>query len=253
MSRKILIFDHIEELNHFAAQKFVELGNRAISTGGRFTVALAGGSTPKSLYRLLASENFKTRIEWNKVFFFFGDERNVPIDSEKSNFRMASENLLRPLKISGENIFRWLTELKNAETVAGKYEKAIRIFFDIKENSKSFPRFDLFLLGMGDDGHTASLFPFTEALHATEKIAAANYVEKLNDCRLTLTFPVINNAANIMFLVSGEKKAPALKEVLEGGFQPEKFPAQVVKPEHGNLFWMADKYAARLLQNRNDI
>lgn len=253
--REIKILKDLSEISRFAARKFIEIGNRSFSENGRFTVALAGGSTPKALYQLLTTDEFKNRIDWRKVFFFFGDERNVPPDSKKSNFQMANENLLQPLQISPENIFRWKTELKNVEKTARQYSETLENFFDLRENppvennsDKTFPRFDLILLGMGDDGHTASLFPFIEALDETEKIAAANRVEKLDSMRLTLTFPVINNASNVLFLVSGAEKAEALRAVLQGDFQPEKYPAQKVNPKNGKLFWLIDEPAAHLLQ-----
>jgi len=249
MNREILIFQNIEELNNAATQNFVEIGAKAIEKRGQFAVALAGGSTPKLLYQLLSSDKFNDKIDWKSVFFFFGDERNVPPDSEESNFRMANENLLKPLQIPEENIFRWQTELKDAEVIAEKYEEMIRRFFDLDKNE--FPRFDLILLGMGADGHTASLFPFTKALHETEKIAVANAVKKLNITRLTLTFPVLNNGRNIIFLISGKDKAETLKEVLEGEFQPLKFPSQNVKPGDGNLFWVIDEQAAEYLTRTN--
>jgi 6-phosphogluconolactonase len=249
MNGELLIFPNIEELNRFAAEKFIETGNRAINERGQFTVALAGGSTPKALYKLLSGDNFRNKIDWKRVFFFFGDERNVPSDAEESNFRMANENLLKPLQIAGENVFRWQTELENASEIARNYESAIRYFFDSED--KRFPQFDLILLGMGDDGHTASLFPFTEALDETEKIAAANPVEKLETTRLTFTFPVINNARNIIFLIAGAGKAETLKEVLEGNFQPLKLPSQAVKPARGNLFWLVDAPAAEFLTAAN--
>ena len=264
MNREILIFQNIEELNNAAAQKFVEIGARAIEKRGRFAVALAGGSTPKSLYQLLSSDKFSDKIDWKFVFFFFGDERNAPPDSEESNFRAANENLLKPLQISEENIFRWQTELKDAELIAEKYEETITKFFDLKQNppanadgsDKTLPRFDLILLGMGADGHTASLFPFTDAVRIAcvsgrVKIAVSNYVENLKTTRFTLTFPVINNAANVIFLVKGADKAETLKEVLEGEFQPLKFPSQNVKPDGGNLFWLVDKPAAEYLTRTN--
>ena len=242
----IKIFSNISELNNFAADKFIETGNLAIKNNGRFTVALAGGSTPKALYRLLTTKEFSGQIDWHKVFFFFGDERNVAPDDEESNFRMANENLLEPLQIPAGNIFRWQTEIGDAEKTAENYQSALSNFFELPEND--FPRFDLILLGMGDDGHTASLFPFSKALGETAKIAAANFVEKFDTTRLTLTFPVINNAANVVFLIGGTAKADALKEVLEGEPQPEKFPSQNVKPTNGDLFWLVDAPAARLLK-----
>lgn len=252
----IKIFNETEKLNSFAAEKFVEIANRSISESGRFSVALAGGSTPKSLYRLLTTDDFKNRIDWKQTFFFFGDERNVPPDDAESNFRMASENLFASLKISTENIFRWQTELGDAEKIAADYEQILSEFFSLKNHPLAgasgfnLPRFNLILLGMGADGHTASLFPFSPALAETEKIAVANPVEKLNAERLTLTFPIINNAENVIFLITGDDKAEALKEVLEDARQPEKFPSQSVKPENGELFWLLDERAAALLTNK---
>ncbi len=242
-SEKIVASD-AGELNKLAAAKFVSVARDAIKKKGKFSVALAGGSTPKGLYKLLSTDKFCSLVEWTKIYFFFGDERNVSPDDEESNFRMANENLLLPLKIGAENIFRWQTELKNAEAIAEKYEQTIKNFFDLRENE--FPRFDLILLGMGEDGHTASLFPHTEALKEKNKIAVANTVEKLNTTRLTLSFPAINNAANIMFLVSGEKKAEVLRAVLQGETETEKYPSQNVKPVNGNLFWLLDRNAAQL-------
>ncbi len=241
----IKIFPNSEELNFFAAEKFVEIANKAIEENGRFTVALAGGSTPKSLYQLLASDKFKNQIDWTRVFFFFGDERNVPSDDAKSNYRMANENLFAPLQISGENIFRWLTESNNLRKIAEDYEVLLKVFFALFEDE--VPTFDLILLGMGADGHTASLFPFTEALKESKKNVAVNWVEKLNTNRLTFTYRAINNASNVIFLISGESKAEALKEILDGEYQPEKYPAQAVKPHGGNLFWLIERRAAQLL------
>ena len=243
----IKVFDSIEKLNRFAAEKIVEIAKQSIGERGRFTIALAGGSTPKSLYRLFAGDEFKNKIDWNFVYFFFGDERNVlPYDAD-SNFRMANENLFAPLQISDGNIFRWNTEAKDADIIVKGYETVLSVFFGLDEKNQ-LPRFDLILLGMGDDGHTASLFPYTKALNETVKIAVANPVEKLDTTRLTLTFPVINNARNVMFLVKGADKAETLKAVLEDEFQPEKFPAQAVKPVDGELFWLVEKEAARFLK-----
>lgn len=252
MIKMIKIFPDIEKLNLFAAEKFVEIADNAIENRGFFTVVLAGGSTPKSLYQLLSSEKFGDKTDWSRTFFFFGDERNVLPDADESNFKMANENLFKPLKINDENIFRWQTELTDTDKIAADYERKIEIFYESSEKQPAHAGcsdivFDLILLGMGEDGHTASLFPFTEALHETEKIAVANYVEKLNDWRFTLTFPTINNARNIIFLVAGEEKAETLRDVLEGEFEPERLPAQNIKPTNGNLFWLIDENVAKLL------
>lgn len=244
------VFPTIEELNDFAAGRFIEIGNESIEKRGQFIVALAGGSTPKALYQLLASEKYKNKIDWASVFFFFGDERNVLPDDKESNFRMANENLFEPLKIFEQNIFRWETEFENAVSIANDYETKIIDFFDLRDGE--LPKFDLILLGMGDDGHTASLFPFTGALNETARIAVENKVEKLNTTRLTFTYPAINNADNVFFLVKGADKSETLKQVLEGEFEPLKFPSQNVQPTNGNLFWLVDSDAAEFLENKNE-
>ena len=241
----IKIFPTVEELNEYAADKFVEIAEDSIVNRGKFSVALSGGSTPKALHRLLAGDKFNHKIDWQNIFFFFGDERNVAPNDEESNFRMAKETLFEPLNIREDKIFRWQTELKDAKVVAENYRLKLRNFFELTE--ENLPRFDLILLGMGDDGHTASLFPNTEALKETEKTAVSNHVEKLGTSRLTMTFPVINNARNVMFLVKGADKSETLVNVLEGDFQPGKFPSQAVKLTDGNLFWLVDSEAARLL------
>lgn len=241
----IKIFDDAGKLFKFAAEKFVEIAAESIRARGQFTVALAGGSTPKSLYQLLAGDVFRNEIDWTKGFFFFGDERNVPLDADDSNFKMANESLFKPLETAEKNIFRWRTELETAEEIAADYESRIVDFFASKRGE--FSRFDLILLGMGDDGHTASLFPATRALNESSKIAVANAVEKLETTRLTLTFPVLNAARNVMFLVKGADKAAVLKKVLEGAPLPQQLPSQNVKPADGDLFWLVDDTAAALL------
>jgi len=250
MNKQIKIFPNIEDLNNFAAERFVEIAAESIEKSGQFTVALAGGSTPKALYQLLAAEPFKNQIEWGKVFFFLGDERFVPEDDPESNFRMLKENLFEPLHISQANIFRWNAGKKSPEETAKEYEIAMSWIFIEDEEERTRPVFDLILLGMGGDGHTASLFPYTKALSETNRFAVANPVEKLQTTRLTLTFPVINYARNIMFLVSGAEKAETVRAVLEGDFQPDKFPSQNVKPENGDLYWLLDEKAAALLKQK---
>lgn len=246
MKTNIRIFPDLKTLNRFAAEIFIRIGNEAIQKQDRFTVALAGGSTPKSLYRLLAGEPFKHQIEWQNVFFFFGDERNVLPESQESNYLMTDENLFQPLQILPENIFRWKTELTDAEIIADVYQASIVKFFNLADGE--FPRFDLILLGMGDDGHTASLFPYTKALDEKVKIAVANAVEKLAIDRLTLTFSVLNNAANVVFLVAGENKAETFQAVTEGEYQPDKYPAQNITSENGSIFWLVDADAAKMLR-----
>lgn len=246
IQKTIKTFKTLDELSKFAADKFILIGNKAIKKGGRFVVALSGGTTPKSLYQLLKTDEYKSRIDWEKVYFFFGDERDVSPISEKSNFRMANENMLKPLKVPAKNIIRWHTEIINAPEVAESYERSMIKFFELPPGE--FPRFDMILLGMGDDGHTASLFPFTTALKENTKLVVSNYVEKLDTKRLTFTYPTINNASNVIFMVSGEDKSNALKEVLEGDENCEKFPSQCVILNYGKVFWLIDEAAAELLK-----
>ena len=260
MNTQVKVFKDKDDLNNFAAKRFVEIANESIENRDCFTVSLAGGSTPKSLYQLLASEKFRDKVDWTKVFFFFGDERNVLPNESESNFRMANENLFEPLQIVDKNIFRWQTEIGNAEKIAESYEETLRSFFGGENNPPATAggsdRFDLILLGMGADGHTASLFPYTEAVRTAcgsgrvSRIAVANYVEKLQTTRLTLTFPFINNAENVIFLVAGEEKAETLRDVLEGEYQPEKLPSQSVQPRDGNLLWLVDEKTASLLRHK---
>lgn len=240
--REIKVFSSVAELNEFAAAKFADLSREAIRQRGAFTVALSGGSTPKKLNALLSSDAFRSKIEWRKIQFFFGDERNVPSDSEESNFRMASETLFSKLEIPAENIHRFPTETGDAKTAAEKMQREIQNFFNLADGE--FPRFDLIFLGMGADAHTASLFPATAALKEDKRIAVENYVPQFDTFRLTLTFPVINNARNVIFLVAGADKAEAVREVLKGKDNAEKFPAQKVQPENGKLLFLADKKAA---------
>jgi 6-phosphogluconolactonase len=245
--KTIKVFKTLEEINQFAAEKFISIGKNSIKKTGRFTVALPGGSTPKSLYQLLGSDQYSSKIDWEKVYFFIGDDRDVSPISASSNYKMINESLFKELKIPATNVFRWHTEIINAPEVAQSYERSIIKFFELEEGE--FPKFDLIFLGMGDDGHTASLFPFTDALKISNRLVTENYVEKINATRLTFTFPTINNAANIIFLVSGNEKSEALKEVHEGSSNCDKFPAQCIKPNNGKLLWLVDEGAADLLNS----
>ena len=237
--REVIIKSDVEELSRAAADLFVEIAGNSIDKRGSFSVALAGGSTPKKLYSLLASDVYRSSLDWTKIIFFFGDERHVPPDSEESNFRMANETLLGPLRISPEQVHRWEGELPNVAEAADNYEMELRAYLQGSER-----RLDMVLLGLGDDGHTASLFPQTPALYELDRLAVANWVEKLGAFRLTMTFPAINDSANIVFLVSGNKKAEALRSVIEGEFRPDDFPAQLVQPVNGTLYWLLDEPAA---------
>jgi 6-phosphogluconolactonase len=221
-----------------AAEYFVRAAAENIAQRGRFTVALSGGSTPKAMFALLAAESFCSQIDWTKIYVFWGDERCVPPDHPESNYRMTSEALLSKVNIPEKNVFRIHGELAPADA-AKKYAETLLNFF------QGAPIFDLVFLGMGADGHTASLFPGTSALHApADEIAVENYVEKLNSTRLTLTAGTLNAAREIIFLVAGADKASALQSVLEGGYLPEIFPSQLIQPKNSQLKWMIDEAAA---------
>lgn len=243
MSTKIVVSKNPEELGKKAAEDFVRIARHSIEEKQRFTIALSGGSTPRALHAKLIDAD----LDWSRVDFFFGDERNVPPDHADSNFRMASETLLKPLGIAEERIHRWKTELLVLNEIADDYEADIRDHVYVDTNG--LPRFDLIILGMGSDGHTASLFPHTEALKEKDRFAVENWVEKLDSWRFTMTFPVINNAANITFLVAGKDKARTLIEVIQGARRPRELPAQSIQPTNGEMFWYADEAAASLLRN----
>ncbi len=241
MNHEIQIAPDGAALSRMAAREFQRAAEFAIHDHGRFTVALSGGNTPRVVYSLLASE-YKDKIPWSKSLIFFGDERSVPPSHPDSNFRMANESLLSKISIPSENVHRVRTEL-GPEAAAQDYEKLLRQTFSL--SGGELPRFDLILLGLGDDGHTASLFPGTTALEEKSLLVTANWVEKLHTFRITLTYPVLNHAAEVVFLVSGAAKAEVLKDVLNS---PEKkYPSQLVQPENGRLLWLVDQDAARLL------
>ncbi|MBI4751603.1 MAG: 6-phosphogluconolactonase [Acidobacteria bacterium] len=230
-----------------AAEEFVKQARVAIAERHRFSVALSGGSTPKVLFEMLASDRFRDQVDWSKVYFFWGDERSVPPDHKDSNFRMANDAMLKPLNIPESNIFRIQAE-KGATEAAALYRQVLADFFTPDE----FPRFDLLYLGMGDDGHTASLFPHTEALKEQSLAVVDNYVPKFQTTRITLTIPAINQARHIVFLASGAGKADMLVQVLEGEYQPETLPSQFIRAASGTLTWMVDAPAAEKLHQKNN-
>lgn len=232
------VYNDARELSEAAARMFVEEARRRIDESGRFAVALAGGSTPKMTYEILAREyGGPEDLDWSKVHAFFGDERSVPPDHEDSNYRMAREALLSHVPVGSVHRMRGEMEPREA---AALYEEELEEFFG------GPPVLDLVLLGIGEDGHTASLFPDTPALDARDRWAVENPVEKLNTTRLTLTVPAVDAARKVAFLVAGEGKAEALEEILEGDANPHKYPAKLVRPE-AEVAWMVDRAAARLL------
>ena len=237
-----IVADHAA-LNRVAAAEFKSAAESAIADHGSFRVALSGGNTPRDVYALLAQE-YKTALAWDRIHIFFGDERSVAPDHPDSNYRMANETLLSKVPIPQENIHRVRAEL-DPQSAAKDYEEQIRSEFALHENE--LPRFDLILLGLGDDGHTASLFPGTAALGESTRLAVANWVAKFNTFRITVAYPVLNNAAEDLFMVSGKGKAEIAAKVLSQSATPE-FPAQRVQPANGRLLWLLDQDAADLLQ-----
>lgn len=253
----VRVYRDSDELALKAARHFARLADQYVIGSGRFTVALSGGSTPRKMFALLAEEPFLDTVPWSSIYFFWGDERCVPPDHADSNYLMARESLLSNAPIPEANVFRMPAEIEDAERAADEYSATLARFFLAMQTKtaplQSLPRFDLVLLGMGPDGHTASLFPHTAALDVAGRIAVANYVEKFNANRITLTADAINNARNVTFVVAGSDKAEALKAVLEGSRQPNEYPSQLIRPKNGSLLWMVDEAAARLLDERDEI
>ena len=253
---QVRIYRDPEELALKAARLFARLADQYVIGCGRFAVVLSGGSTPKAMLSLLAKDPFVDTVPWSSIYFFWGDERCVPPDHSDSNYRMASEALLSKVPVPPANVFRMPAENPDPQTAAEEYGATLSRFFRSSPGATSshatapltnLPRFDLVFLGMGPDGHTASLFPHTSALQAGEQIVVAKYVEKLKTNRITMTAATINNARNVTFLAAGEDKAETLKNVLEGSYQPDLYPSQLIRPRNGALLWMVDEAAARLL------
>lgn len=231
-----------------AAEMFSRLAQQAIEAHGIFRVALSGGSTPKLLYGLLASDTLRGEVAWEAVQFFFGDERWVPHTHRDSNYKLAKDELFSKVDVDPRNIFPMPTENLTPDEAAAQYETLLKETF--KPQAGEVPRFDLIFLGMGDDGHTASLFPHTAVIHEQHKLVAAHYVEKLGTPRITLTPPVLNSAAQVLFLVTGDSKASALREVLEGEYNPDEYPSQLLRNAQGQVTWHLDKAAAGMLQKQ---
>ncbi|MBA3438706.1 MAG: 6-phosphogluconolactonase [Pyrinomonadaceae bacterium] len=243
---EVIIREDKDALAIAAAARFVVAAEEATINRGSFRIALAGGSTPRTLYELLAGDEWRERVAWNKTHVFWGDERHVPPDHADSNYRMAQEALLARVPVPSENIHRIKAEQTDAPGVASEYEETLRESFQLE--AAELPCFDLVLLGMGADGHTASLFPNTDALQASEnRLAVAVWVEQFAQHRITLTLQVLSNARCVMFLVAGEDKAETLRTVLDET-QDRRLPAGLVRPTAGKLVWLVDKAAASLLQ-----
>lgn len=248
-SRTVELFTNGMEIARRAAADVVRIAGDAVAARGVFTIALSGGSTPKVLYALLAEHpSLRNSLPWDKMKVFFGDERHVGPGHADSNFRMATDAMLSKVPFRPDQVHRIKGECPDTAQAAAEYEEVIRREFGLQAGT--FPRFDLILLGMGSEGHTLSLFPGTKALNETQRIVTSNWVGKLCTDRVTLTAPAANNAANVIFMITGADKACALKSVLEGPQEPEQLPAQMIQPANGNLSWLVDEAAGSMLSKR---
>jgi 6-phosphogluconolactonase len=233
-----------------AAERFARAVENAVAERGQAFVALSGGTTPKQMGTILAREPYRSRIPWDRVHVFWGDERWVPLASLESNAGEARRGFLDLVPIPPANVHPWDTEAETPAAAAAAYESLLR---DVFAEPTGIPRFDLILLGMGDDGHTASLFPQSRALaERGDRLAVANFVPKLDANRLTLTAPVLNAGREILFLAGGPGKADTLESVLDGPETPTTLPAQLIRPAHpdGELCWLVDEDAAAKLSRR---
>ena len=250
-NREIVVLQSAAEVAQEAARRFVSQATSSIAANGRFSVALSGGNTPRVLYGLLAGPPYVSQLDWQHIFIFFGDERCVPPDHPDSNYRMAQESFLSKVAIPQDNVYRMRGEADPA-VAAEEYTTVLQKFFGLSHvggpSPENYPRLDLILLGMGPDGHTASLFPGTAALQERSKPVTVNYVPKLDANRLTLTAPALNRAVQILFVVEGDSKAQPLHEVLEGEYQPQVYPSQLVRPTQGRLTFLVDQQAAAQLK-----
>ncbi|HXQ72804.1 MAG TPA: 6-phosphogluconolactonase [Pyrinomonadaceae bacterium] len=237
---ELKIFESPAEVARAAAEHWLNLNPKS--------VALSGGSTPRALYQLLADPNepFREQVAWDQTHFFFTDERHVPPDHPDSNYRMVDEAMFSRVPVPQQNIHRIPAENPVAEDAAKVYESDLRKFF-----GEAIPAFDLIFLGIGEEGHTASLFPHSPALNETERLVAAPFVEKLNTYRITMTLPVLNNGKSVVFLVTGASKSKIVREVIETARKPDLYPAQAISPTNGAVSWFMDKAAARLCSTSN--
>ena len=240
----VLIYPDNDALSHAAARHIVQIANESIVTHGRFTLALSGGSTPKTLYSLLGSEPYRSQISWALVEIFWSDERCVPPESAESNFRLAQETLLQAIPLPPTQIHRMPADEPDRDAASQAYSLEIQKVF----GTNRVPSFDLLHLGMGPEGHTASLFPHQPSLHEQERLVMPVTVPKPPPPRLTFTPPLLNAAIHVLFLVTGADKAEALQAVLEGPYQPDEYPAQIVRPTKGEVTWIIDTAAAAKLK-----
>jgi 6-phosphogluconolactonase len=248
MSRILRLAD-AEAVGREAAREFVELAREAVLRRGCFCVALSGGATPRRMYELLAAEPLRSGVDWSRVEFFWSDERWVPAEHRDSNYGCARTHLLDRIGAAPEHVHRVKTESGTPEEAAREYEREIARVFGVTEGARP-PAFDLVLLGLGADGHTASLFPMTWPLTERRRWVVAHFVQRLGAARITLTPPILNRAREIRMLVTGADKADALRAVIEGARETDRLPAQLVAPENGRLIWLVDEAAASKLRDR---
>ena len=240
---QIIVFATLEDLSRKAAEIFVDISRACIISKGKFTVAVSGGSTPRRLYALLSSDSYREKIDWSHVYFFWVDERCVPKEHEDSNYGLVFKMLLSKLPMPDENIRRMKGEME-PEKAARAYEEDLRTFF----GKSALPAFDLILLGIGKDGHTASLFPDSETLGETDRLVVPVFIEKQQKQRITLTLPVLNNGSQVIILASGSAKADIIQEIFGRKDRAMQYPAGLVQPIRGNILWLVDEEAAKKLK-----
>jgi 6-phosphogluconolactonase len=241
---QISVYPDTDTLSRDAAQYIVRLANESVVLHGRFTIALSGGTTPRKLYGMLGDEPYRSQIDWALVDIFWSDERCVPPDSEDSNYLLAQQVLLNKIPIPAAQIHRMPADELDRDTASQAYTNAMRRVFA----TNGIPSFDLIQLGMGPEGHTASLFPHQASLHEQQRLVMPVSVPKPPPPRLTFTPPILNAAHNILFLVTGADKADAVQAVLEDEYNPDEYPAQIVRPTNGEVVWMLDTKAASTLK-----
>lgn len=230
----VTIVDNLDQLYKEAADQFVDLAKEAIQERGKFVVALSGGSSPKAIFKLLATRDYAEKIDWKNIYFFWVDERWVPLDDDKSNAKMTFETLLNEVPVNKNQIFPMFKEGISPEDYAVEYEN------DVRNILGEEGRFDFILLGMGDDGHTASLFPGEQVLNENKKWVDAYYLAPQEMYRITLTAPIINKAEHVLVITFGASKKHALNEVLNGEYNPKLYPLQLIKPEKRELQFLTD-------------
>ena len=240
----IHVSENADALSVSAAEWMIDHINKVLSQKEKFSLVLSGGNTPKKLHTLLASDNFRNKIDWSRIDIFWGDERFVSFNDERNNAAMAFDTLLDHVPVKKENIHIMQTENISPEESALQYEKLLKNYFHHSNKKTNPSTFDLVLSGMGDDGHTLSLFPgMDEIILEKEKWCASLWLQSQDMYRITLTAPVVNAANAVAFLVSGKSKASSLHEVLYGNFDPHIYPSQIIKPMHGELHWFVDREA----------